>query len=382
MKTNLLEGYLNFLARSLGIVLLVQFLLGSCIEPFEFNSDNEKTAVIIEGHISDLSSDEYLDLFGEQRYFHVKVKYSGVVKNLYDEYISGAEVELISDQNVHWDYTEDLGNPGTYYLYYTDVAAQPNVAYQVNVKLPNGEEYASKFEQMPVETNTGEISEAEVSRQRLVYRQDEQVIRSFVGLDVNVKLPSSDTSEPGYYKWDCLAVWKLKAELGSIVNPGAECWISEIYYLDEFTIATQKGLPVNQNLFFLQTSGNQKTKFGFAARVRQQKMTRAHYQFWEDLKAQEEQAELFSPPPYNLYSNIEPVGHDKPAYGYFGVVNEENYTWFFDKSKLSYVPTYINECIVQFPREPAEWCFYCLNYGADLVGTNNTDIKPKWWTWD
>ncbi|MEO9968020.1 MAG: DUF4249 domain-containing protein [Reichenbachiella sp.] len=361
--------------------LLLFSLLSSCIEQFEFESSGERPVVIIEGHISDISTNEFDELFGETRYFYTKVKYAGVVKNNIDEVISGAEVELISDQNEFWDYTEDPEEPGTYYLYYSDFASQPNVEYKINVRLPNGEEYESAYDQMPTENARGEISADEISKFNFEPHSGDFVIRTIDGLDVSVQLPPTEDNDFKYYRWDFHTVWLLVAELAPRTHPAGQCWLYDIYYLDENKLLRPKGSPAKTKLFFIQTSGNQQTKFGFSVRIRQQGISKEHHQFWADLHNQEEQSELFAPPPYNIYSNIRAVGQEKEVYGFFGVVNEEYYTWFLDKEALSYAPSYIEQCLVQPPVAPAEWCRNCLNKDGIKKGERNTNIRPIWWVY-
>ncbi|MEO9851636.1 MAG: DUF4249 family protein [Reichenbachiella sp.] len=354
--------------------------LSSCIERFEFESEGEPPVVIVEGFISDISSDDYLDLFGEPRLFFVKLKYAGAVKNFIDEEISGAEVVLSNDQNEHWDYTEDVNQPGVYYLYYPMFKSEPNLKYKVNIKLENGEEYESNYDQMPNEDYRGEINVEETSKFEKVSASQDFVIKSFKGLDVNIQLPVASGDAFNYFRWDFHTTWMVVAELIPRSHPFGVCWMSETYYLDENKLAKQKGTPPNINLFFLKTSGNQSTKFGLSARIRQQGISREHHQFWADVHNQEAQADLFAPPPYNIYSNINSANPEKQAYGFFGVVNEEYYTWYFDKRALSYVPLYIEECFVVFPTEPAEWCRNCLGYDGINKGAEITNIKPDWWT--
>ncbi|MEP1778299.1 DUF4249 family protein [Reichenbachiella sp.] len=354
--------------------------LSSCIERFEFNSESEPPVVIVEGFISDISSDNYLDLFGEPRLFFVKLKYAGAVKNFIDETISRAEVQLISDQNEHWDYTEDANEPGTYYLYYSSFRSEPNIKYKVNVKLENGEEYESDFDQMPSQDIRGEININETSKLQKVVVSQEHVIRSFVGVDVNIQMPASSEDSFRYFRWDFHTTWMVVAELASRSGPFGVCWMSETYNLDENVIVRKKGLPSNINLFFVRTTRNPETKFGFAVVIKQQEMSEEYYQFWTDLHNQESQAELFAPPPYNIHTNINAIGHERGTYGYFGVVNEEYYIWHLDKKALSYVPYYFDQCHVEPPLSPAEWCRNCLGYDGINKGAEITNIKPDWWT--
>lgn len=373
----------NFYSKLNHILLLTFALaLSACVEPFEFESSNERPVVIIEGYVSDVSSNDYLALYGDPRFFYVKVKYAGTVKNNLDLPISEAEVELISDQDEHWDYTENPAEPGTYYLYYPDFGSQPHVSYKVAVTLPNGEQFESEFDQMPPVDVRGELSKVETTQFRHSIRADGEVIREYKGLDVNIQMPSFADDTIRYYRWDFDVTFKLIAELIPRSHPQGVCWIDEHYRIDSNPLVRQRGEAANVNLFFLQTSGNQRTKFGYAVRIKQQAVSKKYHQFWADLQNQEKQADLFAPPPYNLFTNIHGVGQEREVYGFFGVVNEEFYNWYYDRYDLSYTPYYIEECFVVKPTDPAEWCNGCLAYGGIRKGDRITNVKPIWWTFD
>lgn len=381
----LIEQYIKPTNRRTSKMLLYFsfiLLLSTCVEPFQFESKNERPAVIIEGYVADVSSDDFQDIFGEPRYFYVKLKYSGAVRNDLDLSITDAEVELISDQNEFWDYTEDPNEPGTYYLYYPAFGSQPNVQYKLHVILTDGQEFESEFDQMPSRNVRGEISDQETTQFNHSIRPDGAVIRKYKGLDVNIQMPSFPDDTIRYYRWDFYVTFKLIAEFIPRSHPNGVCWVDEYYKIESDALVRQRGNAANVNLFFLQTSGNQRTKFGYAVRIKQQSISKKYYQFWTDLQNQEKQADLFAPPPYNLFSNIHSVRDETEVYGFFGVVNEEYYTWFYDRYALSYTPHYIEECFVPPNWDPAEWCNNCLGYAGIRKGDRITNVKPVWWTFD
>lgn len=361
------------------VTLIILLAISACVEPFSFDTENERPAIAIEGYISDISSMEYEKAFGEPRLFFLKLRNVSSVKNYVDEGISGAEIELISDQGESWDYTEDAEEQGTYYLFYPSFTSQPNVGYKIQVILPNGEEYESDFDQMPTHDVRGEISEEEVIKPQNVTSHDGSVIREIKGLDVNIQMPAFKNDDIRYYRWDFHVIWKLRAELQPPSHQQGECWIDEKFDLDENVLVSQIYKPAKVNLFFLMTRGNQKTKFGYAVRIRQQAMSQQYHMFWNDIHKQQSQSELFAPPPYNIYSNLQAVGNDKQVYGFFGVVNEEYYTWFYDRYALSYDPGYIEECFVAFPMQPQSWCSNCMSWDGIKKGSGITDTEPIWW---
>lgn len=367
-------------------LFLIFIFLSSCIEHFEFESKNEHPALIVDGYISDVSSNEHRSMFFESRFFYAKLKYSGSVANSLDEQISNAEVELINDLNEHWDYTEDANDPGVYYLYYPSFEMVPGVQYKIKIKLENGEEYESNYDLMPHSDVRGSIEQAETTEFQYEVVSEKTSILPIPGLILSTQLPIFADSDSRYFRWTYDVAWKLVAEFSYPSVPTGVCWIGDAYLLDEYVLAEQRGESPKVDLFFLQTSGSRELKFGFSARIRQQEISARHHQFWTDIQNQAKQAELFAPPPYNIYSNINPINNDHEVYGFFGVVNEEFYTWYFDKKSLSYTPSFVEECYVPPNHEPAPWCANCMGYatgaqgGRLTKGETITTEKPKWWT--
>lgn len=371
--------------KRISFFILFSTLLISCIEQFDFKTNKEQPAVIIDGFISDISSNEHKKMYGASRSFQVKLKYTSQVKNTIDQSITNAEVELKSDQNEHWDYTEDIGNPGVYTLYYPDFAAVTGVKYKIRVKLKTGEEYESEYESIPNENVRGIIDQRETTELQYEVVSGKIAIKPAAGLDIITQLPDFPDSSFRYFRWDYDVTWKLVAEFTPPSNPVGECWISDIYYYRDFELAKFKGSSPSTDLLFFQTSGHHMAKFGFSIIIRQQEISEKHYQFWSDLKSQEKQSELFAPPPFNIYSNITSSNSNSDVYGFFGVVNEEYYNWFFDKKSLSYTPLFPELCYVPPNHDPANWCGNCMCYAEGLLcgrlklGEEITTKKPSWW---
>ena len=375
----------SFRFNSLFILICLSYQF-SCIEHFQFEGKNEYPALIVEGYVSDVSSNDFKKMYHKSRNFYVKLKYSGTVTNTLDEKITGAEVELMSNSGESWDYTEDYSEPGTYYLYYPDFKASPNTAYKVNIKLENGDEFESEYDEVPYDNVRAEIGQKEVTEFQYEVVSSETAIKPIPGLNVNAQLPTLIDSDFRYFRWDFDVTWKLVAEFSYPSSPTGVCWIGDMYYLDDYVLAKNMGEFPSVDLFFLQTSGNREIKFGFAAIIRQQEISRNHYQFWEDLRNQEKQADLFAPPPYNIYTNLKSKNSENPVFGFFGAIDEEYYTWYFDKKSLSYAPIDLEECFVLPNHEPAPWCSDCMKYatgrtgGRLTKGETITTEKPSWWT--
>lgn len=360
------------------ISLFCILLAGGCVEHFSFDTENELPAVVIEGYISDVSSDQYASEFDTPRYFEISLKWASRVKNVRDENVTGAEIELYSKNgNEYWDYSEQ--GDGKYLLLYGDFKAVEGHEYQLQITLPDGNEIVSDFEVTPEPALTGEIDFREVSEFQYVYEGTEEVIKELAGVDVEIAMQPSAIVDKKYIRWSFLTTWILRAVRIPPSSPGGLCWVTEKYFLDEYQLAEYAGSALEKKLFFLQTHGNLPIEDGFSVRVNQVSMSKNYYQFWEDLDDQKKQADLFAPPPYNLTSNLSSESSDFEVYGYFGVVSEHNYTWYFDLTELSYVPQFVEPCYAEFANDRPAYCNNCMSYEALKYGDVITNNKPNWW---
>lgn len=353
--------------------------LTACVEIIEFNTNSEDKAVIIEGEFTDVSALEYFAEFGEYRFFEVKLKWASEVKNVRDEPITGAEIELAADGTEFWDYTEV--EPGVYQLLHPDLKAEPGVQYQLTVNLPTGGTIVSNLEQLPDESKEGEISLKEKSEAQYVSDSGEEVIRVVDGVEVSIEIPGSSLDHNAYYRWDFQTTWVLSGSFVRGTDVG-RCWVTEQYFFDEYKLMKAKDFALSKPLFFLTVDEtNPKVEHGFAVRVRQLSLTSENYSFWLDLQKQGEQADLFAPPPFNLSTNLSATTDDLDVYGYFGVSNERNYIWYFDIKQYSNPPVFIDPCfpIVPAPDFPPH-CANCLNYDGLRHNDQITNIQPRWWS--
>ncbi|MEO9964272.1 MAG: DUF4249 domain-containing protein [Reichenbachiella sp.] len=363
--------------RMVRILTIALLALTACVEIFEFNTSSEDRAVIIEGVFTDVSAQEYLNDFDEFRWFKVELNWASTVSNIRDEPISGAEIELASDANEFWDYTE--GEPGVYQLFYPDLKAMPGVQYRLIVRLPDGNVIESALEQLPEESQEGTISFKEKDEPQYVVEAEETVIKAVDGVEVNIEMPHTNPNATSYYRWDFYTTWLLKAARIPASSPVGICWVSEQYYLDEYRLLEVSQDQSVSDLFFLPIEGNLQVENGFSVRVRQLSISTDYFQFWKDLENQQRQSELFAPPPYNLPTNLTITDEDIDVYGYFGVGKETNYTWYMNLRDLSYVPKFSAQCFLPYALDRPAYCSNCLNYESIKFGDKITNIQPNWW---
>lgn len=354
------------------IVVIGHNLFISCIEKFSFDKKSEQEILVVDGFISDTSYDEIAD----KRYFDIRLVMTGDVTNSRDEQVSGAEIQVSNDLSEFWDYTEV--EPGLYRLFYDDFDAEPDRSYQIHIELPNGERYESDPGELPANHIASEFFYEETTQPVYKVVAGEIKIREARGLLFKAKMPEFESSTTLYNKWDFLTTYIFTAPLAAADDPNRVCWIHDQFFVNDVVIRQENQGEAIHDLFFF----NIDTRLvvdGISIMARQQSMTDKNYQFWLDLKNQEDQSELFAPPPYNLISNIKPVGHDRPVLGYFGVVRESFERWVFVEKELSYTglrPGISLAPLCQFIPPPE--CFNCWEapFPPRAAVTN---VQPEWW---
>lgn len=352
-------------------------LLSSCVETFTFDTSNEESFLVVEGYISDISYNESLLEPMNPKYFEVKLKMTNVVGNSVDTPVPQAQVELVDNFEEHWDFEEATG--GVYRLYFEDFEAEEDKSYKLSIRLANGEEYQSNMESLPQPLGEGKVifEEDQIRDYRII--AGTRKITDLDGVSVKFELPNESNSSMVYNRWDFVTTYGFIARLNdNPSDPNFRCWVSEDFFFDEFSIQKGESNGALHDLFFFDT-GSQVVHEGVSVLIRQQGLSEYNYQFWEDLDNQKKQAELFAPPPYNLITNIHPVGHDKEAFGYFGVIREKFYRWQFSHDMVSYPIIYpeslINSCNI--PRPPRS-CWDCTRV-ALVTRSTVTNARPTWW---
>lgn len=363
--------FLRFIQNNICLAIL---LLGqvSCVEDFEFNVPSDGDGIVVEGYISNQSYDDLLPLPMDTRYFEVSMKYISEVKNVRDEPVLEANIELHTSKGEVYDYAE-IGE-GKYGLFYSDFKVMDDRDYHLEITLSDGVKITSEVAHMPASQPIGELKIEETTKSVYEHVIDDLLISEKEGIDLKVETAMNDSDTPYYYKWDFYSTYIFTAFLAEENSPYRYCWASSIYYFQDFKLLADVNGGTMTDLFFLETD-NSKLNVGFSVLIRQMMMSKGYYQFMNDIQIQGEQSELFAKPPYNLVSNLQ--SDDIAVYGYFGVVNEDFHRWYFDKDEVSNYGGYKEGCVFDGvpPPYPAS-CFNCLSFTYD--GSYNNQ-SPSWW---
>lgn len=348
-------------------------LLSGCIEPYEFKTkDVPDNGLVVAGSISNISANDYSKLPDNVRNFSVWLSKPGKVYNSRNEPVTGARVSVIDNEGGQYYFAEL--SEGEYVMPDPDFKALPGRQYKLRIELTNGALYESEAEELPYAEPVGSISFKEVDKDVYDLVNGKEQLRTIQGVDFYIDIPKNDTGEALYYKWDFVSTWIFEAPKLNRLNPLKTCWASSKSYISDYKLLKDLSGGYPQKLVFLQTNENGRLMHEFSLLVKQTALSQRYFQFWDELKEQGERGGLFDSPPYDVISNIKCVNCEEPAYGYFGVVNEQVKRIFITPKDLSYklevAPPYCGD------RSPKPECSNCLEYTG---GGTITNIKPSWW---
>ena len=353
-----------------------------CVEKYDFNVKNESPGIVIEASISNRSYADVQTYPAIGRYFQVRLANTSDVINTLDRAITNASVVLHASDGSMWTYTEESGGTGFYLLRDDNFATVSALEYQLRVTMASGEIFHSNWEKMPASNTTlGELKAVEKTIEKYVYyKPDERRLESYEGVELRVKLPKNDTKEPIYYRWEYDPIWVYVSPNLNVPEEIKTCFVTNDFYLNGFQIAEDVTGDIDQPLFFIRTSGNDRMYEYFSSLVTQTTISESYYYFWKDLQAQSDKGGLFDQPPFGLATNFKAMNSDWTVNGYFGVVSEDATRWVFNPEKLSYllVNNLYDLCQIQYGRggKPGgPECCDCRDYPFGIAVTT----PPSWW---
>ena len=317
-------------------MVIVAMLSGGCVEPYTFVVENEKPTLVVEAVVSDKSYSETLAYPSDGRYFTVKLSTTSAVKNTRPTPVRNARVELHMSDQEPLHYTETM--PGLYSLLDSNFQARSGVDYKLRITTQDEEVYESDWESLPAldVPAMGDIGFTEGQKYVFVMEANEWVARRKDIVTVNINVPENSTTSTIHYRWTFSPTWIYRAPLIPPSDPVATCWATEKNFIN--TYALQKDLKggYKKPLFELFTVREHRLYEKFSVLVTQYAITEKFYQFWDEMKAQNEGSSLQDTPPFNLETNFRSITGNEMVSGYFGVAYEQARRWYFSKDDLSY----------------------------------------------
>jgi hypothetical protein len=362
--------------------ILILLTLSGCIEKYDFNVIQGTGGLVIESFITNVSYEESLRIPSDGNYFKVMLSQTSDVDNIRDVKVSGAKVYLLDNTKNKFEYTESTAVKGEYLLLNKTFKAENDKTYQLNVDLKEGQHFESTWEALPAAINAmGDFNVEEVKTQEYVYEAGEPVIKNLDGMKLKMNVPTFSSEENVHFRWSFEPIWMYTSSLAYVVNSQRiVCWVRTNLYQKEYVLQNPKKGGFNQELFYLQTKGNERMFQYFSTLINQDIVSEGYYTFWKDLNAQKDKGGLYDQPPFGLTSNFSSTNSEWSVNGYFGVVNRNTKRWTFDPKSLSYViENTLEENCLKLNNEPGRkegQCYYCDEYNQ---GTSTT-IPPSWWS--
>ncbi|WP_258105170.1 DUF4249 domain-containing protein [Marinoscillum sp. MHG1-6] len=353
------------------ILLIVQ--VTSCIEPYQFELEQEVTYLVVDARVSNVSFNETLNYPSEGRLFIVSLGFSNKPSNVRDKTLTGANVFIEDDQGGKMIYDE-MGD-GEYVILDPDFKIMEGRSYRLTIE--DGQDiYHSRWEELPDKTEPMKSVYFEEDQMKvLVYKAGEPELETVEAVSIYVDVPSNGI-DTRYYMWDYDAHWVYRAPLasrqGSII-----CWVNEPLYLRDYTLKLDKNGGYPQKLFQVQTIRNERVYEELTVLVKQYLLNKGYFFYLKDLQLLASREGLFEEPPYNPQSNIyHESDSEKKVLGYFGVVREQAQRWYLTDNDLSYfVPSTTLEDCTAHEQEPSPQCYDCMEYSRG----EPVNEKPFWW---
>lgn len=359
------------------LALFLSVSLAACIDPYQFSLRDSTSSLVVEAYISDKSYNETLLYPSDGRRFSTRLTLTGDVTNRRSIPVLGAVVELVSSEGHTLEYTAT--NPGTYMLFDDDFRARESVQYKLRVSLPDKTVFESEWESMPelALASIGQIGFTEIEKQMFIREAGSWVLRTRKAISSNIYVPENNTGRKFFYRWTYSPTWIYVAPLAPATSPYYRCWATDVNYLNTYALQADQAGGYRKELFDILTVRNERIFEKFSVLVTQHAMTEPYYNFWKEMRDQNEGRSLTDVPPYNLKTNFFPINGQNKVIGYFGVTQEQGTRWYFGREDLSYHVdnTLKTDCLVDYGGPPAEECNDCRFYSFGKASAE----KPVWW---
>tara|TARA_A100000171_G_scaffold52049_1_gene68748 strand:- start:2549 stop:3739 length:1191 start_codon:yes stop_codon:yes gene_type:complete len=333
--------------KTLVSIMLLPFLLGSCVEEFMFENETFEKLLVVDATLTN-----------EDKFHRIKLSETFPFGNDNENPLQGATVTV--DANGSTLTFEEI-EPGTYQAA-TSFSALPDVAYRLQITLANGKQYQSSVEQLTPPASIDNLyGEREVSE----------------GSDgVSILINSTGSQSGGsYYRYEYIETFRLDAPLWRteeayvVENNFPNCIVDlRPRSTDEITCyrtevsrdiplaatsdLTQNTLERFQVNFLPVTS--YKIGYRYSVLVRQLVQTEQAYNYFKVINSFSSDTNLFSQVQAGFIAgNIQAMqSEEEKVVGYFGVssVAEEriffNFRDFFPTEPF---PPYIVDCELRAP---------------------------------
>lgn len=297
--------------------MVIALLLAGCLSPLDRFSEYTGGQLVISGQISSIPESS-----------EVYVARTSDLERL-PEPVSGVNVSLFEDGVEASVFLEDATRAGRYVL--PDFIGTPGKTYQIQVTLPDGEQFVSAPEQMPVLVGEDEVS-YRIEPDKYTDGEGTVAERLFLKIYTNHALPSS--TEPVFLKWHVEEVYALSPtdfpDPFGFVPPS--CYIAQQIDPQRILLFSTEGTTVTSipELFVASRLIDMTFKERHYFTTYQSSLTREAYEYWRQVDIVSNQnGSIFDAPPARVKGNISARNDsDQEVHGYFQAVNQK-FTRFY-----------------------------------------------------
>ena len=370
-------------------------LVNSCIEPYDFETRDFESVLIVEGTVTDQLEQQKIRLSRSYRLDSDTIRHE-----------DGAIIRVIAENGAVYNFLEDsLG------IYSSEIEFQaiPNENYYLEILTQDGEEYVSEQERI-----IGNAEIESLSLEKLNVNDNE-------GVAVFSKAKLND-NKSGYLRYTYEETSKIVSPYVAnerlVLNENGEVELQEEDYEREICYRTEESIEsvivdtelssdeIMTSVIFLDKA-NEKIFFRYSILVKQFVIGKEAYNFYETLQEVSGFSNVFSQSqPGFVYGNISPVNNsNNRVLGFFQVASVSskriffNYTDFFSEDERRDLRT---RCALSIPHRnelreiveegnfeylrdtsPELWemgmPYELVRKGCIDCTVRGTNIKPEFW---
>ena len=340
-------------------ILACVLVIGSCVEEIDLNIDTDRSFVAVDGIIAD-----------ELQEYVINVRNSAVIGVGNDNIltpISGASVQVVSDEGERIDFIEDQEQLGSYKQ---TMQGEVGRSYHVEINLLDGRQIVSDPAEIAARVEIDSL-DFTVTSEALINNSGNVVTQEMVNVFLSTTV--DDTDRP-FLRWRAEGQYEFQEIDPSVLFPD-KCYVSEQIDINNLQIFDAREL--NGTVLFEQplfsTLFNRRFNVIYCAHIRQMRISEQEFNYWGAVdQLINIDGTLFDPPPASIRGNLRNVNdEDDQIFGYFSVVSQASTRFFIDVTQQGFIAD-TNCSPFTFRMNPPE----CAN--CTLIA-NSTRERPAFW---
>lgn len=341
------------------LLLLGLFGLTACESYFLPELDDFEAVLVLDGGINSLPGP-----------YTITLSSSAGIRESDQNPVEGAVVVIQEEGGEEETLTEV--EPGTYITAVNGIQGTPGKSYRVSIRLRNGKQYESDFQEMPPALAIDSIG-ADLEYQYISLEEPD-----VPGFQFHVTTETAEVQE-NFLLWSMESTFKYKADftidylyfnrsIYPYANPTefSTCWRTDpIRQIFTFNTQLLSAPKVERLPLHFARADQRELSIRYSLLVKQFSLTESGYQYWNNLQRQiESQESLYNTQPFQIRGNLYNVNDsDEAVLGFFMVAGLDEQRIFIDHPDelgLSYSycePDYFGYNFIGLIH-PANWPIY------------------------